>query len=94
MGFGCFDILRVFVPPTAGFYAGIWVFRHFGPYPHNLNASGHPPIPYFVLGFVGGFALVVGLWKCLMALLMRADERARFDGGRRPHDDVDGGHDP
>lgn len=94
MAFGCLDVLRVCVPPTCGFYGGVWVFHHFGPYPHHLNASGYPPEPFFVLGFVGGFALVVALWKCLMALLMRADARERADGRHRPQDDVGGGHGP
>ena len=94
MGFGCIDVLKVFVPPMGGVYGGLWVVRHFGPYPHHLNANGHPPQFYLVLGFVGGFALVVALWKCLMALLVRADERARADSRRSPQDDVGGGPDP
>ena len=92
MAFGCLDIAKVIVPPTGGFYTGLLVFRHFGPYPHHLNASAHPPELYFDFGFVGWFALIVGLWKYLMWLLMRADPQARGDGRRGPPDDDGGGH--
>ena len=92
MAFGCLDIAKVFVPPTGGFYAGLLVFRRFGPYPHHLNASGHPPELYFVLGFIGGFVLIVGLWKGLMVLLMRADSQVEDDSRRVPPDDDGGEH--
>ena len=92
--FGIVDVTKFFAPIYCGYYVAWRAVRYFGPY-HPIgsnprpvmNASGHQPIFYASLGFVGTCVLMFIAWKCFFWFLDYLDgKRRRSEASARGED--------